>query len=691
MGRFNRKKKPDAPAPAAPETPQTPPVAPTPASTPAKAAATPPPAGAAPAKPAAATPAAAAAAAPAAGGDDVVEAMDNLGRRVRLTRSEYRTKVLPELLKAHGSDADRLTAVIMQAVRDGLASEVLAAANRLTILDKDVERGLAVLAVVQRDAGELDSAEATLHELEQKRPQSAAAKVGLAMVAERRGDAARCEELLWQALQLDNNHPDAVHGWLQMRHRAVGDAGYRAELDKLVALPGTWRASLWLARFLLTQNDPTGAAAVYRDVLTRAGNENDALIMAASDLVQGRHHTLVQELITNRFQPGRHHPHIGVALLHHYLMTNDGAAGEQLLHTMYVHYGHLIPGDLQPFTAQFDRMRLSKLPPLPKPPTQPRLGLYRFDRPSWFAGLGDPTWLLLKKPLPQKQVLCFALALDGQPQLPAGQEDDLGRLVRGLPMLLAEQIWLSTPHRGAAVLPLTEPGGWAVMGQPWPEEQLTQQVPEAERADTLLVTGIVRVDGDRRRIDLWVYDCGKKQRIGHAAADGAVADLGKVYLQLIAELWPLLGGPAGYKPPVGEAPFWHRYAEGLAQHAALVVTQAGGMPRERLYGERYITLWLQQAALMETRYQPAFWLLASALGVLQEMGSKVPLEHARFLAEVFKQAPPNSAFARLAVVPLRACGLDAVWQARRPQIVAAAQGDQEYAAWLARVEATVSK
>lgn len=661
---------------------------------PAAAPAAPAPATSSPAKGApagsAATPAAPAPAAAAPGKPEpapFVEAMDAFGRRVRIPREEYRSKVLPDLLKAHGSNPDQLVAVILQALRDGLAAEVLPAAIRLTVVDKDVERALSVLAVVQRDAGELDSAAGTLQELQQKRPNSPAARVGLGMLAATRGDVAKAETLLWEALQMDCNHADAVHGWLQLRHRAVGDAGYRAEIEKVAALPGAWRAPLWLARHLAQHGEADAATAIYRDVLERVANEHDALVMASTDLVQQQRHALVQELIVPRFVPGRNHPHVGLALLHHYLQTQDHEAGAALLHQMYLHYGHLVGADLQPFTGEFDRLRLAKLPPPAPLPSNARIGLYRLDRPIWYAGLEDPTWLLPPKAAGAKSVLYFALAVEGQPSLPPGREDELGRLTRSLPLFLAEQTWLSTPHRGTSVLPMAEQGGWAIMGRPWPEEQLVQQVPEPERKDTLLVTGVLRVEGEKRRIDLWVFDCAKKQRIGHAAAEGTMADVGRMLMQLMGELWPVLGGPAGHKPPVGDEAFWHRYSDGLGQHAALVVTQAGGMPRERLYGERYITQWLQTAALQETRWQPGFWALASALGVLHQLGSPIPKEHARLIAEVFRQSPPNSAFARLAVRPLRACGLDAIWQARRAEIVAAAGADPAYAAWLQRAEA----
>lgn len=624
---------------------------------------------------------------PAATPPPFLEGRDTFGRPVRIARDEYRKKVLPDLLKAHGSDAERLAAVLVQAVRDGFAADVVAAANRLTVVDKDLDRALSVLALVQREAGEPESAEATLKELLQRRPDSVPARVGLAMLADRRGDAAKAEALLWEALQRDCNHPDAVHGFLQVRHKVVGDAGYEAEIARLAALPGSWRAQLWLARWLLTRGDAVRAAAIYRDVLGRDEVQGDALVMASADLVQQKESALVAELVAPRFRPGRHHPHVGLALLHHHLRQQDHVAGAALLHQMYVHYGHLIAAELQPFTAEFDRLRLAKLPPPPPPKAEPRVSLYRFDRPIWYAGLEDPAWLVPAKGADARHVLLFPLALGGGDPLPAGREDDIGRLTRALPLWFAEQLWIASPQRGTAALPLTEHGSWALMGQPWPEDRLGQQVPAAERATTLLVTGQLRFEGDRRRIDLWVYDCAQQQRTGHAAAEGKEAELGAMLLQLMGELWPLLGGEQGHKPPVGGPEFWQRYAEGLGQHAALVVTEAGGMPRDRLFGERYITQWLQNVALMEARWQPGFWLLASALAVLRRLGSDVPLEHARFIAEVFRQSPPQSAFARLAVVPLRACGLETLWQARRAEIVAAAQGQQGYLGWLGRVEA----
>lgn len=615
-----------------------------------------------------------------------IQAVDPQGRPVQIEREEYRKRVLPDMIKANENDPERLTAVIMQGLREGFADDLIAAANRLTVIDKNnMERALTVLAVVQRDCGDLDLAEGTLNELLQRHPDSPAGLVGLGMLQEKQGNLDKCEEFLMQALEKDPNHPDAVHGYLQVRHRQVGDDGYPAEVEKLMALDGAWRPQLWRARLHLTAGEDDQAAAIYRSVLENEAAQIDGMVMAAGDLLQAQKTELLEELILPRFEPGKHHPQTGMVLLQHYRMKGDHVAGEELLHKMHVNYGHMMGNELQPFTAEFDRMRLATLPPPPQPPANPQVNILRLDRPVWYAGLDDPQWLLPPKGQGHKHIVVFSLALDGQPKLEPHQEEEVGRATRSLPLWFAEQIWLTTQNRGTAALAMAQHGGWAVLGRPWPEEQLCDQLPENERADTVLVTGQLKIDGDRRRIELHAFDCATRQRLGSAVAEGAHHEHGEMLLKLMAELWPLIGGAAGHKPGIGDGPYWHRYADALAQHSAVVITATGGMPKERLYGVRFVAQWLQGAALAETRWQPGFWALGSAMCVLRDLGSKVPLEHARLVSEIFRQSPPNSPFARLGAKILPACGLQPQWDGRKAEVLAAAENEPVVKAWLQKV------
>ena len=52
-----------------------------------------------------------------------VQGVDPQGRPIRIEREEFRTKVLPDLVKASENDPERLTAVIMQGLREGFADQ----------------------------------------------------------------------------------------------------------------------------------------------------------------------------------------------------------------------------------------------------------------------------------------------------------------------------------------------------------------------------------------------------------------------------------------------------------------------------------------------------------------------------------------------------------------------------------------
>jgi tetratricopeptide (TPR) repeat protein len=659
MGLF-RKKKPADGKPASPPALATPASAPAPAPAAATPAAPPPTATAGPAK---------------------VTVRDAFGRPHELPREQWRKDVLPKLVEQCARDPQRLAALVLQGLRDGLAADVLPAALRLPVVDQDAERSLAILAAVQRECGELEGCAATLRELAEKKPQSAALRVGQALLRDRAGARVEALALLWEALQIDSNHADALHGWLAFEHARTGDAGHGEALDRVCGLPGAWRARLLRAHRAFEQSRVDDGLADLREALAGAGDDSDALTLAASDLLRAGRHDQFAELVLPRYRLERHHPNVGVLLLQHFAATRQPALGEQLLHELRVRFPRVLDGQLAPLDAEFARMA----PPPALPQGETKVVLYRIDRPLWFASLGDPEWLLPAKPAGSRRVLCAALAVQSPAALPAMQrEDELGRLSRAVPLFLAEQFWLLSPVRGGAAIPVAEQGGWVVSGVPWAEERLVALLSDAERDDTLLVSGVVRPDGKRRRIDLWVYDCKARQRLGHAAAEGDEGALGPLLLQLLAELSPIVGGPPALRPPVGGDAFCERHATGLAQLAALVIAQLGGLPKDRVYGQRAIFEWLLGVALEQPGFVPAKLAFAAALCADAALGSHVHRELAQPLAELFRVEPPQSAFAKVAVKPLKLLGLEQFWAQRRAAIVAGA--DQGYLAWLQKVE-----
>ena len=606
--------------------------------------------------------------------------IDGFGRPLAIPREQFRKEVLPQVVQAYLHAPERLAAAILQYLREGLAPDLLPAALRLAALDPDPERGLSILAAVQRETDDVDGALATLRELQQKRPESAAARVGTAIVRDKQGDRAAAMALLWEALQLDCNHPDALGGWLTWERQRRGDADYPAVLATACALPGAWRALLFRARFALDGGDVDAAVRDHRDVLARAGDDSDALWMIVDDLVRVSRHDLVQELVLPRYRVDRHHPAIGIGLLRHYLATKQPGPGMALLHELRVRFQRALDGQLARFDAEFTQLAA---PPLPANAASQKVSLYRIDKPLWYAVLGEPAFLLPQAAVPG--ALLAALAVQ-QPQARAEvtREDELGRMSRSVPLFLAEQLWLQGKVPAAVALPVADAGGWVVAGAPWSEQRLVGQLSGDEQHHLRLVTGVVRADGGKREIELWVHDCARRERIGAVQAQGHEGKLGPVLLALLRDLSPLLGGPPALQPQVGNEVFWDRFATAQAQLAALVVAHSGAMPKDRVYGHRAILEWLLATALDERRSVQARLLLAAGLCADAAIGSRVHLELAAPFAELFRQEPAGSPFAQTALLPLRTLGLESMWQQRRTEIAAA--GSDGFRAWLQRIE-----
>ena len=111
-------------------------------------------------------------------GPATVTMVDSVGRPQQMPREQWKKEVLPQVLDAYQHAPEKLAALLLQYMREGLSEDLLPAALRLAALDKDIERGLSILAAIQRDIGELDSAQATLRELQQKLPTSLSPLVG---------------------------------------------------------------------------------------------------------------------------------------------------------------------------------------------------------------------------------------------------------------------------------------------------------------------------------------------------------------------------------------------------------------------------------------------------------------------------------------------------------------------------------
>src|SRR5262249_57293080 len=102
----------------------------------------------------------------------------------------------------------------------------------------------------------------------------------------RGGDGVGCDARLWRALQVDRNQENAF-AWYPAPRRDVSVAQPALEpCQRVAALPGSWRAQIWLGRAALQRSDVGAALRYYDEALAHAPDPApaDLLMQLSGDL-----------------------------------------------------------------------------------------------------------------------------------------------------------------------------------------------------------------------------------------------------------------------------------------------------------------------------------------------------------------------------------------------------------------------
>lgn len=268
-------------------------------------------------------------------GEEMIVAYDANGRQMHITRSDWRDKVFLPGLEQKWDDAAGLYDALLGGLNDGFAADLIPAAARLVEIDDDPERSHTIQGIVLMKNNQLDEAESTLKTGMAKVGATGILLTNLAKVFAERGDDARADELLWQAIEADPNQDNGLVWWATLKQEREGETGYVAGLKTVAALPGSWRAQLWLARHHLEHKNVAAAKALYEEVLAGGRYDSRSLMMISGDLGQNGEISLIVELIAPIYDEHRHDPMAGINLLRAYQELGNPEEGEKLLSRMY--------------------------------------------------------------------------------------------------------------------------------------------------------------------------------------------------------------------------------------------------------------------------------------------------------------------------------------------------------------------
>jgi tetratricopeptide (TPR) repeat protein len=630
---------------------------------------------------------------PSPDGKELITVHDAYGRELKITRHEWQEKVLQPNLTAKWNEPDALYSMIVSALNDGFAADLLPAAQRLLEIDPTPERSHTILGIVLMKNGQLDDAEATLKEGMRKVGETGTLLTNLAKVFSERGKQAQADETLWRAVQADPNLENGLLWWAAIQQERSGEAGYLQALQTASALPGSWRAKLWLARHHLVHKELDAARALYAEVLSGGLYDGGALMMISGDLGNNSQIQLIADLVGPVFDEHKHDPMAGLNLLRAYHHLDKVAEGESLLNRMYALGFAPIKHHLDEFANAFQALQQANDQGKLVDPAKLQVSTLALSQPIWHYGLRNAEWLFAQKPEGAPEVGFFALSkiTKGNDRAEEQREDELGRLTRAIPLYLAEAAHYWSEYAASCYILIVEGGGPVVSGGDTDGAGLFDIVPPGMK---YFVTGELGRSGEgdavQWRISLSLWDCSTRAKQASESGRASQEELGNLVLKLEQRLLARIGMQRSkplddfYLHPNAEV--MPVYLAALGQSFMLTLVANERMPKSSLWGERVMLDWPLNMALQWPTFEVPKLMYISSLGKALDYHSDVLPEYTARSLELLKDAQrANSPAARLASLVWRAFGMDVELLEHAGNLPADTM--PAYRAWVERVRA----
>ena len=406
-------------------------------------------------------------------GESPIRVYDQFGRKVDIGREAWRKDVLLPSLQANRNNPDALYELVAVALNDDFAADVIEYARLLADGPSQPQRGALVLSTALLQLRDFAGAREVLERAITRFGENAYLLANLARAYAAGGDEARAQALIWHALELEPNEQGALNWMISNATAKGGPESLLAAYLRAAALPGSWRAQLWLARYALERGDVGEATRLYEEALGRAKPVPADLLMQLSGDLGNRGQTdLLLRLTQPHFDVAEHGLFVGNNLLRAYVELGMFAEARKLLEQLYAQQRpdwreHLIHWEQKLDDAQ---KRYGEVT------TPLEVVVMKLDQPVWARGvLGFDSVLPAKtKASPLIHFVCGSGegVEDTGSKVISQPTNDLGRIARAIPMFLTEELYLRTNARTAFLLPWMKQGGFILSAKPWTRDFL---------------------------------------------------------------------------------------------------------------------------------------------------------------------------------------------------------------------------
>jgi len=411
-----------------------------------------------------------------------------------VSKQQWRDSVLLGNLEGKQDDPDQLYDMLVGALQDGFAADIVPYAEHLRHTDPVLSRGANLLGIVYLENNRLDDAERTLSEFLSTRGDDGVVLTNLAKVYSRKGDNGRAESTLWRGLAMDPNQDNGLDWYAAIHRERGGDAGALAAYDRVARLPGSWRAQLWLARHALERRDLGAAKTLYGEAFSRTESPapSEMLMQMSGDLGKNGYLEEITQLVGPHFDPAIHGLAVGNNLIkaNHDLGQIDSA--RHILGELYAQKRHDWQGTLSYWDTELAKTDVTRR--APRKQGDLSVSLMSVEGPLWTRD-SSPFSALLPAKTDHARSIAFlgsVVLFADPPKEPAAQLSDApGRMSRAIPLILAERIHLHTDAIGVALIPWVQNQGFAVFGRPYEDPDMCSLAAKGGEPPDFLVGVIV--------------------------------------------------------------------------------------------------------------------------------------------------------------------------------------------------------
>jgi tetratricopeptide (TPR) repeat protein len=564
---------------------------------------------------------------------NMIKVYDGYGREMFITKQQWKDNVLLDNLEQKRDDPDELYGMLVGALEDGFAADIVPYAEHLWRTDPVPSRGTTILGIIYMENNRLDDAERIFRDFLSANGDDGVVLTNMAKVFSRRGDNAQAESILWHALEVDPNQDNGLDWYAAIHRERGGEACAVDAYRRVAALPQSWRAQLWLARDALEGRDLATAKTLYAEALSRSGSPppSDLLMQMSGDLGNNGYLAEIIQLVEPYFEPAIHGLQVGNNLMKANSDLGHIDRARHILGQLYAQKRHDWQETLRYWDTELTSADLARREKLS--PEQLSVALMSVEGPLWMRD-GSPFSALLSAKSDHAQtivILGSTVVLANVPQKPVAQLSDTpGRISRAIPLIFAEGIHLSSDAIGVALIPWAQNQGFAVFGRPYEDNDLCSLATKSDRPPDFLIG--VTLDATQSKWNLLlrlvrIADC---VRVAEEQVEGDPQNPGLAAESLVRKMLQPLARHAGvhiqpappwYYAPIGQDFF--DYLLRLEQQLAVTCMHLDFLKGGGLSGEHEILDGILQLCVRQPANQLVRMIFAQTLRQMQKVRPEI--------------------------------------------------------------------